>query len=264
MERILSGKDYYDKFAPMDYLQTYYSVNSHVFGLEEFHDFYQSYPSTAKLKILEIGSGPVIANIISAAPHAAEIVLSDYTEANRSALLQWLNNDPKAFDWTHIFKHIVVDLEGKMEEEVPIRAKLVREVVKAVVPCDVNQDPPIPPPYDKQYDIVTDSFCLVCACATTEDYTTALVRLHALLKPGGKIVLHTPEVEDALTPLSYPLGPYRFFNLSLTSDIILKSLEQAGFCEINIVKKTREDLRLSDDIVPGVAAFSYTTASKAN
>ena len=72
MERILSGKDYYDKFAPMDYLQTYYSVNSHVFGLEEWHDFYQSYPSTAKLKILEIGCGPVIANIISAASLPAQ------------------------------------------------------------------------------------------------------------------------------------------------------------------------------------------------
>ena len=109
-----------------------------VFKLKQLHEFYQSYPSTAKLKILEIGAGPSIANTVSAAPHAAEIVPSEYTEANRSALLQWLNNDPNAFDWIHIFKCFVVDLEGKTEEAIPTRAELVRIVVKAVVLCDVN------------------------------------------------------------------------------------------------------------------------------
>ena len=266
-ERILFGKDYFDKFNPQNFLQIYYSATNLslalLFRLKELHKFYQSYPSTAKLRILDIGSGPNIANIISAAPYAAEIVLSEYTEANRSALLQWLNNDPNAFDWTHIFKHIVVDLEGKTEEEVPIRAELVRKVVKAVVPCDVNQDPPIPPQYENHYDIVTDFLCLVTACATREDYTAALVRLHALLKSGGKIVLYTPETNTP-TPFSYPVGPHKFFDLPLTTDVILKSLEQAGFCEIKRMAQTREELGLPDDLVPEVVAFSFITASKMN
>ena len=266
MERILFGEDYCDKFNPQDFLQAYYSVTDldpvHLFRLKELHEFYQSYPSTAKLKILDIGSGPTIANTISAAPHAAEIVLSEYTEANRSALLQWLSNDPKAFDWTHIFKHVVVDLEGNTEEEVPIRAELVRKIVKAVVPCDANKTPPIPTEYVNQYDIVTDFLCLVSACATTEDYTAALVRLHALLKSGGKIVLYTPEYENTLTPVSYPVGPHNFFDLPLTRDIILKSLEQAGFHDVKRMAKTREDLGLPDDIKPDVVAFSFITASK--
>ena len=78
------------------------------------HEFYQCYASTdANLKMFDIGSGPAIAYTISAAPHAAEIILSEYTEANCAALLQWVNNNPKAYDWTHAFKHVVVDLEGK-------------------------------------------------------------------------------------------------------------------------------------------------------
>ena len=43
--------------------------------------------------------------------HLAEVVLSECTEANRTALLQWFN-DPNAFNWIHTFKHAVVDLEG--------------------------------------------------------------------------------------------------------------------------------------------------------
>ena len=179
--------------------------------------------------------------------------------------MQWLNNDPNAFDWTHVLKHIVVDLEGKNEEEVPIWAELVRKIIKAVVPCDANRDPPIPMQYVDQYDIVTDFLCLVSACATTEDYTAALVRLHALLKPAGKIVLYTPEYKKkTLTPVSYPVGPHNFFDLPLSKDDIFKSLEQAGYCDVRRMAKTREDLGFPDDFEPEVVAFSFITASKMN
>ena len=265
-EKVLFGQDYCDKFNPNDYLQKNYSVTNlgpfQLFKLNALHKFYQSYPCSAKLRILDIGSGPSIANTISAAPYAAEIVLSEYNEANRSTLLQWLNNDPNAFDWTHVFKHIVVDLEAKTEEEVPIRAELMRKVVKAVVPCDVNQDPPIPTEYVNQYDIVADILCLPAACATEEDYVAALVRLHALLKLGGKIVLYTPETEDAPTPASYHVGPHKFFVLRLSRDVIYKSLEHAGFHDMKTTAQTREDLGLPDDFETDLVALSFITASK--
>ena len=260
------GHDYFDKFNPNDYLQTNYSVANlgpfHLFKLNALHKFYQSYPPSANLKILDIGSGPSIANTISAAPYAAEIVLSEYTEANRSALLQWLNNDPSAFDWTHVFKHVVVDLEGKAEEEIPIRTELVRKVVKAVLPCDVNQDPPIATECVNQYDVVTDLLCLPAACGTKEDYKAALVRLHALLKPGGKVVLYTPESEEAQIQASYPVGPHNFFVLRLSRDVIFKSLEHAGFHDVKTMVQTREDLGLPDDFETYLVALSCITASK--
>ena len=265
------GKDYHDNFNPQEFLQQRYSDESHpipLFALKQVHEFYQSYPSTeAKLKILDIGSGPTIAYTISAAPYAAEIVLSEYTEANRAALSQWLNNDPDAFDWTHTFKHVVVDLEGKSEEEVPVRAELVRKVIKAVVPCDANSDPPIPPQYVDQYDIVTDFLCLACACATTEDYVAALVRLHALLKPGGKIVLYTPEYKEAPTPASYPVGSQQFFDLRLSRDTITSSLKQAGFCDVKAMVLTKQDVQLLNyqRLIPeDFVAFSFITACKIN
>ena len=63
----------------------------------------------------------------------------------------------------------------------------MRKVIKAVVPCDARSNSPVTIQYVDQYDIVTDFLCLVCTCATREDFVAALVRLHALLKPGGKI-----------------------------------------------------------------------------
>ena len=76
-------------------------------------------------------------------------------------------------------------------------------------------------------------------------------------------MLYTPETNTP-TPFSYPVGPHKFFDLPLTTDVILKSLEQAGFCEIKRMAQTREELGLPDDLVPEVVAFSFITASKMN
>ena len=265
----LFGQDY-DKFNPQDYLHTYYGADTlglspiHLLALKTIHDFYQLYESTeAKLKILDVGSGPVISQTISAAPYAAEIVLSEYTEANRAALSQWLNNDPNAFDWTHIFKHVVVNLEGKSEKEVQVRAELVRKVVKAVVHCDVNCDPPIPSQYVDQYDIVTAFLCLTAACTTREDYVAALVRLHALLKSGGKIVLYNTDRKEQVTstPTSYTVGSLEFFELRLSRDLISKSLKEAGFCDIKVTVLPRPNLG-PDEPYPDIVGFNVVTASK--
>ena len=265
------GQDY-DKFNPQDYLHTYYSADTmglsplQLLTLKTLHDFYQSYESTkAKLKILDVGTGPVLFHTISAAPYAAEIVLSEYAEANRAALSQWLNNDPNAFDWTHIIKHVVVNLEGKSEEEVPIRAELVRKVVKAVVHCDANRDPPIPQEYVGQYDIVTAFLSLTAACATREDFVAALVRLHALLKAGGKIVLSTADRKEEVTSTetSYTVDSQGFFVLRLSRDLISKSLKQAGFCDIKVTVLQRQFLRPDEPNLDAVG-FNFVTASKMN
>ena len=118
--------------------------------------------------------------------------------------------------------------------------------------------------FASEYDIVTDFLCLVSVCATTVDYNAALVRLHVLLKSGGKIVLYTSETGNAITPVSYPVGPHNFFGLRISRDVIFKSLEQVGFHDVKTMVQTREDLGLPEDIQPDVVAFSFIIASKTN
>jgi len=260
----LFGEDYHDKFDPQAYLQTYFTDDTDPvqrFKLKQLHKFYQSYKLTeTKLKILDIGTGPVIAHAISAAPYASEIVLSEYTEANRKELLQWLKNDPKAYDWTSFFKNVVVDLEGKSEEEVPIRAELVRKVIKAVVSCDVNSDPPIPTCYVDQYDVITDFFCLSAACATKEDYLAGLVRLCALLKPGGKMVLLVGEGKESETLTSYSVGSQKFSSLLLSKESLLDLLKCAGLFDVKVESVASKVMEGNPDRV----GSNFVTACKTN
>ena len=78
----------------------------------------------------------------------------------RTALHQWLAGDREAFDWSPYFGYVVKELEGNGEEEVAKRQTLVRNLVKAVVKCDLTQDPPIEPGYEQPYDVVMSSFCI--------------------------------------------------------------------------------------------------------
>ena len=75
----LTGEDSHNKCDPQAYLQAYLTddrLQVQSFVMKQVHTFYQSYKSSeTKLKILDVGSGPVISHAISAAPYASEIVL---------------------------------------------------------------------------------------------------------------------------------------------------------------------------------------------
>jgi len=119
---------------------------------------------------------------------------------------------------------------------------------------------PIPAECVDEYDIVTSFLCLICACATEDDYVAALVRLCALLKPGGTIVLYSIEWKpSAPTPASYPVGSQKFFDLLLSREFVSKSLEQAGFSDVNVLPLTDRGLQ---DQFPEISAFSFYTARK--
>ena len=89
----------------------------------------------------------------------------------------------------------------------------------------------------------------------------ALVRLHALLKSGGKIVVYTTDWKEQVTPTptSYTVGSQEFFELRVSKDFISKSLEQAGFCDIKVTVLPRPNFGPDEpnpDVVGTIAAFT--------
>ena len=96
-------------------------------------------------------------------------------------------------------------------------------------------------------------------------YVAALVRLHALLKPGGKIVLSTTDRKEQVTSTqtSYTIGSQEFFVLQLSRDFISKSLKQAGFCNIEVTVYPRPNFG-PDKPNLDLDSFNFITASKMN
>ena len=202
-ENILFGKDY-ENFKASDYLKDRYDDPDRKYYrcLRCYHEVFQSLPSG--LTVLDYGTGPVIVTTISAFTKASEIVLSDYAGNNREALRQWLDRHPDAFDWSPFFRRVVKDFEGKDEKEVEERQELVRSLVKAVVHCDLTQDPPIERGYDREYDVVISTLCIEVVVQTPEEYKSGVEKLAKLAKPGGLLVVLGEELVSG--PAAYAVG----------------------------------------------------------
>ena len=137
---------------------------------------------------------------IPAASKSSEIVLCEYTERNRNALRQWLSGDSEAFDWSPHFSYVVRDLEGKSEQEVRERQEKVRKLVKAVVHCDITQDPPIDPDYNQCYDVLSLSLVIEGVANNLDEFRSLLGKVCKLIKPGGMMFYYG--VENKLGLLS--------------------------------------------------------------
>ena len=239
--QVSSGENYRDDFDPQAYLRSYDAVTEfHTHPIKLVHELFHSYGSTsAGLKVLDYGAGPIVFFAISAARQASEIILSEYTEKNREALQHWLKKAPEAHDWTPFFKYVVQDLEGLGEEEVAKRQEDVRTLV-TVVKCDIYQDPPIQSGYEGPYDVILSSLCLESACTSVEDYAVAVSRLSTLLKPGGKIGICFIETGGDNAPTHfYMVGTQRFVAINITESAMRSALENAGFYNITLERQLR-------------------------
>ena len=234
---IFTGKDFHDKFDALVCSKLKYGDghrDDRVYhNLRCYHDAFQSLPSG--LSILDYGSGPAILTTISSAVKASEVVLSDYTEGNRRALRQWLARDPNVFDWSTLFSYAVKDLEGKTDREVVERQELVRKLVKALVHCDLTQDPPIESGYDLQYDVVIVNLCIASASQTREDYRQGVAKLAKLVKSGGVLMVYEAE-RSGIGAGYYYVGKAKFRNVSVSSEFVAEAMRDAGFSDISLRK----------------------------
>ena len=228
----LHSTDYHDKFEASGYLKGRFDSPHRDFlpALRCYHDVFQSLPKG--LKVLDYGTGPVILTTISATTKASEIILSDYAESSRHALRQWLEKDPDAFDWSPHFRRVVRDLEGKGDEEVEERQRQVRSLVKAVVHCDLTQDPPIERGYDQEYDVVISSLCLEAVAQTYAEYKQGMTKLAELVRPGGVLVIYGAELTSG--PSVYLVGNQTFRSFGVATDQAVKAMREAGITDIKV------------------------------
>ena len=260
--RVLA-KSYEDDFDSKWYLNRYKEVTTwHEQPLRLLQEVYASYGTPpAGLKVLNFGTGPVIAYEISAPLQASEIVFADYAKQNRTMLQQWLDNDPEAHDWSSFFKFVVTKLEGKSTEEASSREDQLRKLVKAIVTCDITQDPPIQAGYEGPYDIVVSSLCLEYAFSSLKGYAEGLSRLSKLVKPGGKLCLNS--IEGQGVTHAYIMDTQWFYGLNLTAEKLTTMLTEKGFHDIQVTRQPHDREKLTGPQKKGTStAMLFVTATK--
>ena len=233
-DKTVFGVKYHTLFKPKSYLTQHFQLSNPIRRnpLKPLYDFYKLYSEShpGKLKMLDLGCGPVIAYAISAVEYTSEIIMAEYTELNRQEITKWINKDPDAHDWSPFLEHVIREVEGKGNEQISIREDKLRKVMK-VVPCDVTKDPMLSSEYVKEYDVVHAFFVLEPACLNQEEYVSALKRIWSLVKPGGAFLLcsvqrkYSERQENAV----FEVGGENMFNLRISVEFVESSLQSAGF-----------------------------------
>uniref|UniRef100_A0A8C4QPE8 Nicotinamide N-methyltransferase n=1 Tax=Eptatretus burgeri TaxID=7764 RepID=A0A8C4QPE8_EPTBU len=221
-----SGEDYKMHFQPREFLRTYFRHPQ-----EQPEDNYLAWALKMMQKVfcgsglhghrlLDVGSGPTIHQVLSACEVFDEIYLSDFTELNRNELQLWLEDSPEAYNWNRIIQY-VCDLEGNVDT-CESKSERLRRKVRSVLPCDVNQHPPVCG-IDPPFDYILTSLCLDAACLDIEMYHQAVAHLAGLLNDGGNLGVLT-----SFEATFYYVGNERFKALSLSEDTVREAMTKAG------------------------------------
>ena len=205
------------------------------FPLVHLHRFFAQKQFTSNegepLRVLDYGCGPVVAYDISAAGLNAEIVLAEYRVEYRSALNEWLNESPTAWDWSPYIKYVIQNVEEGDKKEATEREERLRKAIKAVVACDITQDPPIAEGYEGPYDVVMSMLCIENGCLTRDEYKAAVKKIATLVKRGGNLLLCSSirnRGEHDQTPGYYYVGETKYIQVALPLNFVLNTLEENG------------------------------------
>lgn len=206
----------------------------HDFAAKKMHEHFVKMSPSDDFKVLDYSCGPTIANVISASRVATEIVLVEYTKEGRAAIQQWLDKDPNAFNWSPYFKYVVQTLEGETTTAAKQREGQLRTILKAVVHCDIAQDPPIEKDHQGPYDVVISYLCITNGCKTSDDFLKAVSKLARLVKSGGYLLLCVIEPEQKSGSTTYyNIGNKIYSALAVDRAFVQSSLER-DFQEITV------------------------------
>lgn len=215
----------YRQFIPGEFLKEYYAQ----LGIENralldfFHRVYQLIPTQNRL--LEIGGGPTIYQLISASSKVNEIVFSEYLAANRKEIEKWLKEDSSAYNWDKYF-HYVLKLEGRKTSKTnlsKIKTRL-RNKIKEIIKCDLFQTNPIGPKRYNDFGVVSVNFCVEAVSDKERDFLLFMSRITKLVRKKGYLVM------SICKRASYwKLGDLYFVNFPVDEKYMANLLKKLNF-----------------------------------
>ena len=219
----------FTQFSSGDYLREYYSEigSENGFLLNFLHEAHGKREPVQRM--LEVGGGPTIYQLISACRNTQEIVFAEYLPGNRAAVQDWRDEAPGAFDWDAYIEY-VARLEGARdvpaavaERKAELRHKLVR-----IVPYDARSATPLTEE-SGPFDLVGVNFCLESITSNEAEYRFSLRTMTELLISGGLLVMSALKNAEY-----YHVGDLKFPAFPVDENSLDRYLTELSYEEIRI------------------------------
>ena len=226
----------YSHFQAREYLSEYYlglsPENDYV--LRFYHEVFASLGDD--LRLLEIGGGPTVYQLMSASRRAREIVFTDFLEGNLAEVRAWLREAPEAFDWRPYLERVAALENGGAPDPTALAAR-VRGRVTRLLHCDLSRENPLEPEVLADFDLVSSAFCLEGITQDRRMFAVFVRRLAGLLREGGMLIATVVRESEA-----YKVGSHYFPACALDEGTLTRALESSGYGDIRLRSlRTDED-----------------------
>ena len=209
--------------------------------------------------MLEIGCGPTIHHLISAANYVEEIYAADYLSDNINEVKKWIENDQNSHNWEEFIKAVLLYENSTIvdKENIHSRANLIRSKIKDIIFCDLRKEQPIK--LNTKFDIVTSFYCAEEVALEKNEWRKVIKRIGSLVKNNGyflmsalketkyyKIVRSENDQEKEVIPTAF-----------ISERDFTDYLPQLGFTDINL-----KTVQTSEQAENGVSAIILVSARK--
>ncbi len=253
-----------------DYLNTYFAADVPTFdetlNMRFLAEHYKNLPPDTEL--LELGCGPTITHVLSAAPYVKRIHLMDYLQGCLDEIEMWRRKDVSSHSWTVFTKYALsVECQPQDEQSVQEREDLLRSKLASTSICNVRNMPP-------QEGL--QPFSAVACFFTAEQATMAeeemphLERLKiwngimdnvcSCVSPGGLLLMGGVRDSDYYVTYDAQSGAPLFHPLPRTvEDDFVAALTRNGF---DLSKSTIESADLEGQESEGLSGIILLAARK--
>ncbi|MDP2586158.1 MAG: methyltransferase domain-containing protein [Candidatus Komeilibacteria bacterium] len=216
----------FQKFSAKDYLKEYYPKFEKLDRdyLDFMHGFYKRL-NLKSARMLEIGGGPTIDQLISASGKVKKIIFSEYLPDNLREVRGFVKNTPNGFNWDKHFAY-VAKLENKGQDTEELKQR-VRNKIKKIISCDLNKK--IPVKVSGRFDVVSVNFCPESITDQEAKYLDYLRKIFDYIKSGGWLVMCLLRQSTA-----YDVKGFYFPAFPVSRPYITNVLRTNGFINLKI------------------------------
>jgi nicotinamide N-methyltransferase/methyltransferase len=226
MTKTVQKAESYEKdFHPRYYLDTYYSGQKMNEDEVMTYKYMLDYLKTTNRhfsKMLEVGCGPTLHNVIPFTSFVDEIHMADYLPNNLEQIQLWLDNHPNAHNWD-VYIKTALEMEDNMAETaIDTRKKNMRDQITTLKHIDLHNDYPLE---DREsYPLVISFYCAASATSTKEEWAQFMKGIFKLISPGGILI-----VGDFRHTNQYFVGKTLFQNANIDEDDMADLLNSSDF-----------------------------------
>lgn len=191
-----------------------------------------------KAKVLELGGGPTLYQLMNIIDEVKEIHFTDYVDDNLNEIRAWKNNETSAFNWKNFLKAALMikhDTIHVSDKEIESLEKELRHKITKIEHCDIfKKDLGVA---EKSFDVINTHFVAESATSSKEQWQAALENIYHKLNTSG--LLFMSALRGAKS--SYKVLEKSFPAVELYEQDIETGLQTAGFHVIRISSIHTED-----------------------